>query len=108
MPENTMVVGADVTHPQGLGDQDSIVAVCATMDANCARYEAKTSQAESRCETIVDMKNIMSEKLERYKELNGHLPEKIIVYRDGLGAGQFQMAMATEYANLELAASNVA
>lgn len=37
----TMVVGADVTHPMGGGDQDSLAAVVASMDNNAARYVAE-------------------------------------------------------------------
>lgn len=49
-----------------------------------------------REEIIADFKDIIKEKLRFYKEKNGHLPDKILYYRDGVSEGQFQQVMGTE------------
>ena len=37
------------------------------------------------------MNFICVDALKRYKEVNGQLPERIIVFRDGVGDGQLEM-----------------
>lgn len=98
--DKTMICGADVTHPMGGEEQESITALVASMDDTAGQYNSITGTAEPRCECIDSIDTMMAQQLEEWHTRNGGLPEKVIFYRDGLGETQFQMALAVELANV--------
>ncbi|KAG6330100.1 hypothetical protein ID866_8990 [Astraeus odoratus] len=95
----TMVVGMDVTHP-GPGSvkgTPSIAAVVASVDNQCAQYPCALEIQKSREEMILDLEKMMIGRLKLYKAHNKErLPERVVVYRDGVSEGQFKLVREKE------------
>ncbi|KAF9224760.1 Piwi-domain-containing protein [Gyrodon lividus] len=95
----TMVVGMDVTHP-GPGSvrgTPSIAAVVASVDSHFAQYPASLEIQETRKEMITNLKNMMVDRLKLFQSKNnGKLPQRILVYRDGVSEGQFDIVRSDE------------
>ncbi|KAH7911489.1 ribonuclease H-like domain-containing protein [Hygrophoropsis aurantiaca] len=95
----TMVVGMDVTHP-GPGSAKgtpSIAAVVASVDHHYAQYPASLEIQESKKEMITNLKSMMVERLNLFRKHNGNkLPQRVLVYRDGVSEGQFAIVRDEE------------
>jgi eukaryotic translation initiation factor 2C len=52
---------------------------------------------------IEDMKDMMTERLLLYKKKNKVLPEKVILFRDGVSEGQFDLVLQHELPEIEKA-----
>ncbi|GFX64654.1 protein argonaute-3 [Trichonephila clavipes] len=91
--DSILIVGADVNHSI---DENSIAAVVGSMDENYYRYEVSVSYQKTEkknkktCEVIRDMKNMIHKILLEFQKVRKSLPQKIIVYRDGVSEGQFE------------------
>lgn len=103
MQSPTMLVGMDVTHP-GFGTVSgtpSIAAVVASVDAKYGQFPAALRIQESKKEVgvfggeslipllmalqmITDLASMMEERLNAFKAKSRVLPERIVVYRDGV------------------------
>ncbi|KAI9697774.1 MAG: hypothetical protein M1836_004450 [Candelina mexicana] len=96
---NTMIVGADVTHPsrQSVDGCPSIAAVVATIDDQFATYSGSMRLQESKKEMITNLKPMMVERLKAWHKHNKYLPGSILFYRDGVSESQF-----THVKNVEL------
>jgi len=93
-----MLVGMDVTHP-GPGSTKgtpSIAAVVASIDSNYAQYPASMEIQESKKEMITNLAGMMVERLNAFRAKNRMLPTRILVYRDGVSEGQFQIVVGEE------------
>lgn len=73
-----------------------MVGVAASHDANAFCYNVCWRLQGPRIEIIQDFREIMVKHLKFYRNKNGHLPNKILYYRDGVSEGQFQQVMASE------------
>ncbi|KAG2136022.1 Piwi domain-containing protein [Suillus clintonianus] len=96
--EPTMVVGMDVTHP-GPGSArgtPSIAAVVASVDNHFAQYPASLEIQESRKEMITNLKDMMVARLQLFKQHSKVLPKRVLVYRDGVSEGQFNIVRMEE------------
>ncbi|KAH7882235.1 Piwi domain-containing protein [Phlebopus sp. FC_14] len=98
----TIVFGMDVTHvgPQGKAGTPSIVAVVASVDEHFAQYPAnmtiRKSKTEIDRETDV-LKGMFASRLRLYQERNGaKLPERVLLYRDGVSESQFDQVRSYE------------
>ncbi|KAI9179859.1 Protein argonaute-2 [Blastocladiella emersonii ATCC 22665] len=96
--ESVMLVGADVSHPSPGAGHASIASMVATMDPKCAgRYSAEVRAQPSRQEEIADVRGMFAALLRRYYLANKNtFPKKIIVYRDGVSEGQFDIVLKGE------------
>jgi eukaryotic translation initiation factor 2C len=96
----TIVLGIDVTHPSP-GSQNnapSIAGVVSNLNGRCAQWPASLNIQESRKEMVSDLANMVLERLQLWKRKNnGYLPDKILVYRDGVSEGQYDLVMKNEY-----------
>lgn len=96
--EPTMVVGMDVTHP-GPGSArgtPSIAAVVASVDNHFAQYPASLEIQESRKEMITNLKEMMVARLQLFRQRSKVLPKRVLVYRDGVSEGQFNIVRLEE------------
>ncbi|KAF5350531.1 hypothetical protein D9756_008708 [Leucocoprinus leucothites] len=95
----TMLVGMDVTHP-GLGSvkgTPSIAAVVASYDGDHAQFPASLRMQESKKEMITHLEDMMFERLKVYQSKNKQqLPDRVLVYRDGVSEGQFSIVIDQE------------
>ncbi|KAJ7672569.1 argonaute-like protein, partial [Mycena polygramma] len=102
----TMIMGIDVTHP-GPGSvkgTPSIAAVVASVDRNYAQFPASMEIQESRKEMVTNLGKMTWERLSLFKTRNAEkLPERILVYRDGVSEGQFPIVIAEELPAIRLA-----
>jgi len=102
----TMVVGIDVTHP-GPGSvkgTPSIAAVVASCEQDFAQYPASMELQESKKEMVTNLAKMMWERLTLFKNRNKNiLPQRILVYRDGVSEGQFNTVVDEELPAIRLA-----
>lgn len=96
---DTMVVGADVTHPTGgaIMGCPSIAAVVASTDNDFMNYPGSMRLQEGRKEMIDDLKEMLLERLDAWSQNHeGKLPNRIIFYRDGVSESQYDEAKRIE------------
>ncbi|CAA7266206.1 unnamed protein product [Cyclocybe aegerita] len=101
----TMLVGIDVTHP-GPGSvkgTPSIAAVVASCEPEFAQYPASMEIQESKKEMVTNLAKMMWERLTLFKTRNKVLPDRILVYRDGVSEGQFNTVVEEELPAMKLA-----
>ncbi|GJE99955.1 Piwi-domain-containing protein [Phanerochaete sordida] len=102
--KKTMLVGIDVTHPAptSLKGTPSIVAVVASVDDNFVQFPAGLALQRNRNinkdaeEMVEGLTKLMMERLQLYEHKNGSLPERILVYRDGVSEGQYKLSLEKE------------
>ncbi|XP_018021670.1 protein argonaute-4 isoform X2 [Hyalella azteca] len=106
-----MVMGADVNHPDP-GDKlsPSIVAVVASVDVHACKYvrEVRHQNREHKGRDIItDMKEITKNLLEQFWRQNKILPEKIMMFRDGVSETQFSQVLASELRAMREACTSI-
>ncbi|ONI00992.1 hypothetical protein PRUPE_6G115400 [Prunus persica] len=107
----TIIIGADVTHPQpGEDSSPSIAAVVASMDwPEVSKYRGIVSAQAHREEIIQDLYSLyqdpqkgsvhggmIREHFRAFRRSTGRKPERIIFYRDGVSEGQFSQVLLYE------------
>jgi len=104
MNDPVIVLGADVTHPAaGEFARPSIAAIVGSMDPVPSKYIATVSVQERRLEFIADTKDMVKKLLKKFYSKNKRKPERIVMYRDGVGEGQFKLVLAHEMAAIRAA-----
>lgn len=104
----TMLVGIDVTHPSP-GSSDyapSVAAMVASIDKNLGQWPGVLRiQDKARKEMVSDIKEMLKSRLAMWKTLGGHgsFPENILVYRDGVSEGQYELVLDQEVTQLRAA-----
>jgi eukaryotic translation initiation factor 2C len=96
----TILFGIDVTHPSpGSSDSaPSIAGVVASVDATFSQYPASMRTQEGRKEMVTQLEEMIIERLKFWQERNQQkLPNKVIVYRDGVSEGQYRTVIEQEY-----------
>ncbi|CAK5263252.1 unnamed protein product [Mycena citricolor] len=103
--QKTMMVGIDVTHPSP-GSREgspSIAAVVASVDDDfvqfpCSlRIQRPDPNRESK-EMLSELRDMLVERLQYYEKKNRVLPQRIIIFRDGVSEGQFDIVVREELA----------
>lgn len=98
--DKTMVVGIDVTHPSpGSSDKaPSVAGMVASIDHHLGQWPGLLSVQKARQEMVSDLQNMLKTHLNNWKTLgrHAHLPENILVYRDGVSEGQYQTVLDEE------------
>lgn len=90
----------------------SIAAVVASHDTNFAQWPASINlnqrhpdDKKEALEEVQHLKQMMVERLQCYRRHRSRLPDRIIIYRDGLSEGQFEMAKKREFGRILAAIS---
>jgi hypothetical protein len=94
----TRVVGLDVTHPSP-GSKDtapSVAGIVANVDKFLGQWPADFRIQESRKEMISGLEAMFLGRLVLWQKKNGSLPQHIIIYRDGVSEGQYQLLLEQE------------
>ncbi|KAJ7640433.1 argonaute-like protein [Mycena polygramma] len=105
--QKTMMVGIDVTHPSPTSKEGSpsIAAVVASVDDNFVQFPASLRiqrpdpNRESK-EMLSELRDMLVERLIVYEKKNKVLPQRIIVFRDGVSEGQFDIVIREEKAQM--------
>ena len=87
LSSSTMVVGIDVTNPFPKGQAlaaTSIIGVVASKNGDCTQWPASVRRQDQPAKIVVDLKEMIIERLECWKETNGSLPSDILIYRNGV------------------------
>jgi hypothetical protein len=102
LSENTMVVGYDVTHPTNMPVTEknrppSLVGMVASIAPDLAQWPATVWEQSTRQEMLDDtLIEAFQSRLELWRKHNKVLPERIIIFRDGVSEGQFQQVLEQE------------
>lgn len=95
----TMLVGLDVTHPSpdSIKTAPSVSSITASIDRHLSQWPADISIQTGRKEIIVGLKKMIQSRLTLWQEHNGgRLPEEMIIYRDGVGEGMYELVRTEE------------
>ncbi|CAJ1979202.1 unnamed protein product [Sphenostylis stenocarpa] len=118
----TIILGADVTHPQpGEDTSPSIAAVVASMDwPYVTKYRGVVSAQKHREEIIQDLYTSHSDPVKglvhsgsirdlfrAFRNSTGQKPHRIIFYRDGVSEGQFNQVLLYEMDAIRKACSSL-
>ena len=101
----TMVVGIDVTHPSP-GSGPSVAAMVASSDRYLAQWPAEIRVNPARQEKVNTLHSMLRSHLLSWKERHGSLPNRLLIYRDGVSEGQFQMVLDEELPQLREACAS--
>ncbi|WVW78435.1 hypothetical protein I302_100389 [Kwoniella bestiolae CBS 10118] len=105
--KNTMMVGADVTHPppkDGLLSPSIAVSIAAINGDN-HKFTPAIRQQEGRVEIIADLENMMYDHIVNFEKNTKSKPEKILFFRDGVSEGQYAHCVQFEVAAIKRAAA---
>ncbi|KAJ5938919.1 hypothetical protein N7466_002053 [Penicillium verhagenii] len=106
----TMLVGIDVTHPSpgSVGNAPSVAAIVASVDSALAQWPAEVRIQEKRQEMVQDLDVLMQSRLKLWAKFNKNkYPENIVVYRDGVSEGQYDLVIEKELPLLKRACEAV-
>ncbi|OCF58805.1 argonaute [Kwoniella mangroviensis CBS 10435] len=104
--KNTMMVGADVTHPplrDGLLSPSIAVSISAINGEN-NKFTPAIRQQEGRVEIIQDLENMMYDHIVTFEKNTKTKPEKILFFRDGVSEGQYAHCVQYEVEAIKKAA----
>ncbi|KAL8880982.1 MAG: hypothetical protein Q9198_001718 [Flavoplaca austrocitrina] len=99
-----MLVGMDVTHPSpgSLPKSPSVVGVVANTDPSFGQWPGSL-RIQNHREMITNLKEMFNERLEAWFRRNDNLPERILIYRDGVSETQLQDVLEEELSQIEVA-----
>ncbi|OOO13115.1 stem cell self-renewal protein Piwi [Aspergillus oryzae] len=95
----TMLVGMDVTHPSpgSSANAPSVAGMVASVDSTLSQWPAEIRVQRSREEMIQDLSDMLKAHLKRWARSHSKAyPENIIVYRDGVSEGQYELVVQKE------------
>lgn len=99
---DAMLVGMDVSHDKkqreayGRNSSGSCVGFVATYDKQLTKYYAKIAYQGKREEIVNSGLELMVSALDNYKNFNKQYPQRVIVYRDGVGDSQIETFVERE------------
>ena len=82
-----MIMGIDVHHDPR-GDRNSIAAVVASINKNYSQWFSMSKAQLAGVELLDSLQSLTLKALIKYKDVNGFPPDRIIVFRDGVGDGR--------------------
>lgn len=103
----TMIVGIDTYH-EANNKGHSVAGFVATVNSTFTKYYSKAAIQQKKEELINGLLVSMSNALNYYQKKNGYLPDRIIIYRDGVGDGQLQFVQSYEISQLENTCKKIA
>eukprot|EP00092_Neocalanus_flemingeri_P037390 GFUD01040714.1.p1 GENE.GFUD01040714.1~~GFUD01040714.1.p1 ORF type:complete len:911 (-),score=265.15 GFUD01040714.1:184-2916(-) len=95
--KNTMVIGYDTYH-DSLHKDKSVGAVVASINATFTKFISMADFHSNQSEMTDKMCPAIAKALRKYNSVNGCLPERVIMYRDGVGDGQIPYVVEHEVA----------
>ncbi|RYP80553.1 hypothetical protein DL769_002401 [Monosporascus sp. CRB-8-3] len=107
--KKTMVVGIDVTHPSpgSSSKAPSVAGIVASIDEWLGQWPADIRVQPARQEMVTDLDAMFKSRLLLWREKNKTLPENVLVYRDGVSEGQYDIVLDQELPALRAACNAV-
>ena len=93
--KSIMVVGIDIFHEKRMRS-GSVAGVVASVNDSMSRFYSTVAVQREGQEMMDAITVAFMQSLLRYHETNRHLPEKIVVFRDGVGDGQLETTKSHE------------
>ncbi len=95
--KRTILIGIDVNHP-GIGDDrsPSIACVVGSINYEFNTYHPVLIQQQRNREFVDELKEAFREIMVIHREQTNHKPERIIVFRDGVGDSMFDEVLRIE------------
>lgn len=97
--KSLMVIGIDVYHDASRGGR-SVGGFVASMNKNLTRWYSRVCFQSPGQELIDGLKMALTASLKKYHEVNQALPDRIVVFRDGVGDGQLRTVAGYEVQQL--------
>ncbi|XP_077377407.1 piwi-like protein 2 isoform X1 [Festucalex cinctus] len=97
--KNLMVVGVDVHHDTSKSRQ-SVMGFVASINSSITRWYSRVTFQTPNEELINGFRVCLLDALHKYHEVNHNLPERIVVYRDGVSDGQLKLVEQYEIPQL--------
>ena len=96
-----MVIGYDTYHDTAQKGR-SVGAIVASMNQSLTKYMSLANMHTTPAQELQDnlLPNI-TKMLRKYNDINGNLPSRIILYRDGVGDGQIPYVVEHEIKAIE-------
>jgi eukaryotic translation initiation factor 2C len=93
-----MLAGIDVTHPSpgSAEGSPSIAGVVASVDELLSQWPGSLRSQRGREEMVQGFTEMILERLELWRKVNRNLPNKIIIFRDGVSEGQYNLVLDQE------------
>lgn len=103
--DHVMFIGADVNHPVSKkSTTPSIAAVVSTINWPAVnRYAARVGPQDHRTEKILEFGSMCRDLINAYVQVNKVKPKKIVIFRDGVSEGQFDMVLNEELSDFKRA-----
>ncbi|XP_053125966.1 piwi-like protein 2 isoform X2 [Hemicordylus capensis] len=95
-----MVVGMDVYHDPSRGKR-SVLGFVASVNQNLTKWYSRVVFQMPHQEIVDSLKVCLVSALQKFHEVNHCLPEKIVVYRDGVSDGQVKTVRDYEIVQLQ-------
>ena len=95
----TMIVGIDVTHPSpgSSSSAPSVAGIVASIDPSLGQWPGDIRVQGSREEMVSGLDDLVKGRIHTWARNNrGMFPENIIVYRDGVSEGQYELVIDNE------------
>jgi len=102
-----MVVGYD-THHDGIRKGHSVGGFVCSLNASLSRYYSRVSFHQNHEEMSNNFAANFSHGLQAYHKFNGKLPERIVIYRDGVSEGQIEHVYDYEMVQIKEAIKKIA
>ena len=107
--KKTMVVGIDVTHPSpgSSSKAPSVAGIVASVDEWLGQWPAEIRIQPPRQEMVANLDGLFKSRLLLWKKKNNSFPDNILVYRDGVSEGQYDIVVDEELPALRAACKGV-
>ncbi|XP_050347903.1 piwi-like protein Ago3 [Nymphalis io] len=104
--KSAMVVGIDAYH-DAARKRRSVCSFIASYNQTMTHWYSKAVFQERGQEIVDSLKSCLIESLKHYLRVNGRLPDRIIIYRDGVGDGQLKLVQQYEIPQMQISFSLV-
>ncbi|CAH2043482.1 unnamed protein product, partial [Iphiclides podalirius] len=107
MPMKTaMIIGIDSYHDASRKKR-SVCSFVASYNQSMTHWYSKAVFQEKGQEIVDGLKSCLVDSLKHYLQVNGRLPDRIIIYRDGVGDGQLKLLQQYEIPQMQICFSIV-
>lgn len=105
----TMVLGIDVTHPSpdSATNAPSVASMVASIDKFLGQWPAALRVQKGREEMVADLIGMLKSRLVLWQAKNKAFPENLLVYRDGVSEGQYDLVLDQELPLLRAACAEL-
>lgn len=92
---NAMICGIDIYHDP-IKKGQSVGAFISSLNVPCTRWYCQTNFMDSGQELVNQFVVSMKNALRKYHQVNNCFPDRIFIYRDGIGDGQLRVCQELE------------